>query len=179
MIAINFDHAFPLASIASDLSYAIFDSLDVQDKIIPLKVEISPLADPYLPNVHNLAFGPLQQNGNINDNVKLHHRDTSRVFSIILLFALSFLQTNPTATIGLDGSNDVRAYLYHRMFLSNREYLSHFFIAIGVGWFVRLFRDGTIETDEDGYRFFKPKPEPFDYRRPTRDLYRYYMFYLR
>lgn len=143
-----------------------------------LKIKIKNLEDQLLPNVFNLSFGPIQEDGEIDDNIRLHHQDVNRVFSTIILFALTFLQTYRHATIGLDGSNDGRAYLYHRMFVTNREYLGQFFISLGVDWYVRLLRNLTVEEDANGNPFFKPKPEPFDYTRSTRDLYRYYMFHL-
>ena len=82
-------------------------------------------------------------------------------------------------TIGIDGSNDIRAYLYHRMFLTNREYLDEYFVTIGVDWYVKLLRNGSIEIDNNGQVYFKPKPEPFDYHRLAINLYRYYMFRLK
>ena len=89
-----------------------------------------------------------------------------------------FLQENPYTSIGIDGSNDVRAYLYHRMFVTNYDYLKNYFFTIGVDWYVKLLRNGNVELDDKGNYFFKPKPEPFDYQRNSRELYRYYMFYL-
>lgn len=100
------------------------------------------------------------------------------MFSTIMLFVLAFLDENPHVTIGLDGSDDIRAYMYHRMFLTNKAYFANYFFTLGVDWFVRLLRNGKIELDSDGAPFFKPKPEPFDYRRSANDLYRYYMFHL-
>lgn len=100
------------------------------------------------------------------------------MFSTVLLFALSFLRKNNSSTIGVDGSNDIRAYLYHRMFLTNKNYLCDVIITIGVDWYVRLLRNNTVEKDNLGFPFFKPKPEQFDYQRSTKDLYRYYMFHL-
>jgi hypothetical protein len=64
------------------------------------------------------------------------------------------------------------------MFFKNKAYLEEFFVSIGVDWYVRLLRNGDIERDADGEPYFKPKPEPFDYKR-VRDLNRYYMFHLR
>jgi hypothetical protein len=69
--------------------------------------------------------------------------------------------------------------MYHLMLKSNREYLSDFFVAIGVDWYVRVFRDWSCEVDSSGHLLAKPKPEPFDYDRDRHDLYRYYMFQLR
>ena len=56
----------------------------------------------------------------------------------------------------MDGSNDARAYLYHRMFISNKDYLKEYFDTIGVDWYVRLMRNNEIECDATGYAFFKP-----------------------
>ncbi len=90
----------------------------------------------------------------------------------------AYLQTNPV-TIGLDGSKDVRAYLYHRIFLTNREYLEAYFNTIGVDWYVRLLRNQLdVERDADGYPYFTAKAEPFDYQRSPGNLDRYYMFRL-
>ncbi len=178
MVIINFQHTYDLLEVAPDFSSALFNSIDVSGKTVTLKVNIKLLGDMLLPNVYNLSFGPLKSNGDIDDEAKIHHQDRNRAFSTILFFCLVFLQEFPHITIGLDGSNDVRAYLYHRMFLSNRQYLGNYFVATGVDWHVRLLRNGTVEMDADGLPFFKPRPEPFDYNRSTGDLYRYYMFRL-
>ena len=180
MIKINLEDTYDPIEVAKDLSFMIFNSRDKNavDEVL-IKIEILPLGDSLLPNVFNLSFGPLLENGDIDDKARINHLNTNKMFSTLLLFCLVFLQANTEITIGIDGSNDVRAYLYHRMFQTNRAYLNEFFISIGVDWYVRLLRNGTIETDIDGLPFFKPKPEPFDYQRISSDLYRYYMFYLR
>jgi hypothetical protein len=118
--------------VAEDVTFITFYSelADGQNGLI--KIEISQLGDPHLPNVCNLAFGTLLSNGEINDTALINHQNKDKVFSTILLFSLVYLQSYPQKTIGVDGSNDVRAYLYHRMFLTNRQYLNEYFIAIGV-----------------------------------------------
>jgi len=58
------------------------------------------------------------------------------------------------------------------MFVTNHEYLKDMLITIGIDWYVRLLRDNTIELDNNGSLFFKPKPEPFDFQRKATDLYR-------
>ena len=179
MVTINFDDTYELIDVVPDLTEATFHSFDRNGQGILLKIRITPLNYPLLPNVYNLSFGPPIADGKVDDEVKIHHQDKNKMFSTVLLFSLVFLQENQTVTIGLDGSNDVRAYLYHRMFLSNRAYFDEYFVALGVDWHVRLLRDGSIEKDVNGAPFFKPKPEPFDYQRNTMDLYRYYMYYLR
>lgn len=56
---------------------------------------------------------------------------------------------------------EVRAYLYHRMFLTNKEYLEQYFVSVGVDWYVKLLRNGDVERNADRHPHFKPKPEPF------------------
>lgn len=177
MILINLEDIYAPIDVAEDLSFMTFDS-PIPTGTQLIKIKITPLEDGLLPNVYNLCFGPLGPDGEIDDAVSVPHNDKNKVFSTIILFALTFLQTNKNFTIGLDGSNEVRAYLYHRMFITNRKHLGEFFVSLGVDWYVRLLRNFEIEKNEDGSAFFKPKPEPFDYNRSTRDLYRYYMFHL-
>jgi hypothetical protein len=179
MIKIAFEDTYEPQEVAADLSFMTFYS-EIKDRsLILLKIKIAPLGDPLLPNVVNLAFGPLLENEEIDDDAKINHLNTDKVFSTILLFALFYLQTNPQITIGIDGSNDIRAYLYHRMFKTNKKYLDEYFVTIGVDWYVKLLRDGSVELDGDGLPYFKPRPEPFDYERLSTNLYRYYMFQLK
>ena len=175
MIKINLEDTYEPIEVAEYLSFMTYFSEITNSPKTLIKIEISPLGDLLLPNVYNMAFGPLN-NGDIDDKAKINHQNKDKSFSTILLFSLIYLQSNPKMTIGIDGSNDIRAYLYHRMFLTNREYLNEYFVTIGVDWYVKLLRNGNIEVDENELPYFKPKPEPFDYHRPARNLYRYYMY---
>ncbi|WP_343069212.1 DUF6934 family protein [Flavobacterium notoginsengisoli] len=163
---------------SSNLDQYIFESQLRNNKKIQLKVKFTNIADSLLPNVYNLAFGPFNLDGKIDDSINLKHKDSNKVFSTIILFSITFLKKNPYASIGIDGSDDLRANLYHRMFRYNYKDLKDFLVIIGVDWYVRLLRNGTIELDNNGSAFFKPKPESFDFQRKTNDLYRYYMFNL-
>lgn len=178
MIKINLENTFEAIYVSSNFDVYIFESNLKNNKIIQLKVKFTNIADSLLPNVYNLAFGPFDESGKIDDSINLKHRDSNKVFSTIILFSIIFLKNKPHATIGIDGSNDLRANLYHRMFRYNYKNLQDFIVIIGVDWYVRLLRNGLIELDVDGSAFFKPKPEPFDFKRKSHDLYRYYMFNL-
>jgi len=101
------------------------------------------------------------------------------LFSTILLFCLNFLQENPDVKIGLDGSCDTRAQFYHRILINNKDYLGEYFVLLGVDWCVRLLRNGDVETDDKGVPLFKLRSELFNFQRTTKELYRYYMFYLK
>lgn len=179
IVKVDIADTYELLTITSDLKEATFYSYDKEGNPVLLKILIKPLNYPLLPNVNNLCFGPPQDDGIIDDTAQIPHKDLNKLFSTIILFCLTFLQDNPQITIGLDGSNDVRAYLYHKMFCSNKAYLDEYFVALGTDWFVRLLRNNEYEKDQDGFDYLKPKPEFFDYQRPSRDLYRYYMFHLK
>ena len=179
VVKINIENTFELLTITSDLMEATFNSYDKEGNSVLLKIIVKPLNYPLLPNVYNLCFGPPKDDGDIDDTAQISHKDRNKLFSTIIVFCLTFLKVNPKITIGLDGSNDVRAYLYHRMFCSNKANLDEYFMTLGADWFVRLMRNNDVERDEDGHPFFKPKPELFDYQRSANNLYLYYMFYLR
>lgn len=179
MITINFEETFEPVSIESDFSKMIFNSPQVDGTDKQILVRIDPHPDPYLPNVFNLGFGPPDEDGNFHDNIRLKHAENDKVFSTVLFHGLTFLQVNPELTLGIDGSDDIRATMYHLMFKSNREYLSDFFVGIGVDWYVRVYRDWSYEVDTSGSILSKPKPELFNYERTRHDLYRYYMFHLK
>ena len=125
MIKINFEDIFEPIEVSEDLSSTTFYSNVSTGEDVLIKVEIEPLGDPLLMDVYNLAFGPLDDSGAIVDTANVNHKDIGKMFSTVLSFALFFLQhnANPNISIGLDGSNDVRAYLYHRMFQTNKKHL--------------------------------------------------------
>jgi len=178
MIKINFEDTYEPITIESDLSRMTFNSPQIDGSVKLLLVKITPHPDSHLPNVYNLGFGPPDGLGGFYDDVKLKHNNISKLFSTVVFLGLTFLQEHPEMTIGIDGSNDLRATLYHLMYKTNRKYLSEFFKAIGVDWYVRIFRDGNYEADELGNYIAKPRPESFDYNRNRHDLYRYYMLSL-
>jgi hypothetical protein len=144
-----------------------------------IRVEIEPYPDASLPRVCNLAMGPLTEMGYIDDQIRLRHQDRSRVYSTLVFCILGFLDKYPDLKVGLDGSNDARAAVYHGIFLANKNYLSNYIFPVGVDWYVKLLRNRKdVERHSDGEPFFKPISEPFDYSRSRHDLYRYYVVHL-
>jgi hypothetical protein len=99
-----------------------------------IQVQIQPHPDELLPSVYNLAMGPLNDDGEIDDLARLKHANSDKLFSTIILFCVAFLDEYPDLIIGLDGSDDLRAILYHSMIVSNREHLSEYFVYVGVDW---------------------------------------------
>lgn len=179
MIILNFDETFEVVAIESNLSQMVFNSPQADGTNQQIIVKIDPHNDPNLQNVHNLGFGPPNGKGRFKDDVRLKHADINKTFSTVLLFGLAFLLENPDQILGIDGSDDSRAALYHMMFKTNREYLNDFFVSIGVDWYVRVYRNGDYETNDHNEILAKPKPEPFNFERDRHDIYRYYMFHLK
>lgn len=177
-IAIDFERVYDIISVTPDFTEATFYTIDRCEHQVLIKIQLNLVDNPFLPGVRNLAFGPTNEDGSIDDRARIKHNDSNKLFSTILLYCLKFLQKNPGAKIGLDGSDDTRAHFYHRIIVNNKAYLEEYFVALGVDWCVRLLRNGKIEIDAAGEPFFRLRPEPFDYQRTTKDLYRYYMFYL-
>lgn len=179
MIIINLEDTIQPHYVGHDLADFRFYSPLKNGGMAELVVQIRNINDPLLPNVFNLGFGPPDNAGSFSDTVSINHSNLGKVFSTILLLAIAFLKRNPLLAIGIDGSDDRRAYLYHRMFGSNRHALEDTLILTGVDWYVRLLRNGDVERDPTGFPYFKPRPEAFDFQRKTKDLYRYYLINLK
>lgn len=179
MIKIDLNNTYDPKYVSEDFSYFIFESTLVNETLIELHVVIEQHSDPHLPNVYNLGFGPSDGNGSFDDKFKGRHKDANKLFSSVLLYGILFLQQNKEFSIGIDGSDDIRAYLYHRMFRYNISELNELLSIVGVDWYVKLLRNKTdIERDANGNPFFKPRPEAFDTERDPNDLYRYYIYKL-
>jgi hypothetical protein len=95
-----------------------------------------------MPNVYNLAFGPINERGRIDDKAELPHQSYSRVFSTILLNALNYLIKNPDHYVGIDGSENFRAYYYWRFLQRNHTYLNSCFEIFAIRYYVRITRFG-------------------------------------
>ena len=179
VITIDFGNTYTPVSVAPDFTSMTFNSpqLDGTEELIVVLLQPYPISK--LPLVFNLGFGPGDGHGGFLDNVSLRHADRDKVFSTIMALALSFLQANPNHFIGLDGSDDARARIYHRMFRSNEMELADYFGTIGLDYYVKQLRNGDLETNENGEYVYAPFPQSFDYSRSSNQLYRYYMFFLK
>jgi hypothetical protein len=100
------------------------------------------------PTFFNLAFGPINDKGKIDDKAELSHKDYSKVFSSILLTGLTYLASNKEHYLGIDGSNNARAYLYCRFLQKNFNYLDKFFKMYGLKYYVRISRFGKNQYDD-------------------------------
>ncbi len=113
-VTIDFNNTYEIEPVSDDLRVSTFNTEIAGGEEIPLQVEISSSAHELLPTVFNLAFGPINEKGKIDDKAEIAHADYSKVFSSILLAALTYLTDHPDQYLGIDGSNNARAYLYYR-----------------------------------------------------------------
>lgn len=185
MINIDLNHTYEAKSVSKNFKNFSFNSILNNGEEVEIHVFISTPTHTLLPNLYNLSFGPLDKNGEINYKAKLNHKNTNKVFSTILLFAIGFLQTSKenNYAIGIDGTNKTKARFYHMMFKQNHKHLSDLISIAGVDchanmlWRTNITKDNP-DKENNGFSLFKSKPEPFDLNRKTSDLYQYYIFSL-
>ncbi len=180
-VKIDFDNTYDIDEISTDLKVANFLT-ELQDETkISLKVEIDNEAHELLPNVYNLAFGPTDQKGQIDDKAQLSHKDYSKVFSTVLLNALSYLTSNPDQYLGIDGSDNSRAFLYWRFLQRNYEYLDHYFEMFGLKYYVRISRFGKSQYDNPfDFEDIQPYPDKIlKTDRWPKLMYNYFIFKLK
>jgi hypothetical protein len=182
-VKINFEDCFEIETLTSDLSLSRFSTVLKNDTQIPLGIQISNMVHPHLPDVYNLAFGPLIDDNKIDDKIKLQHQNHSKVFSTIIFTALTFLTENKEKFLGIDGSNNARAYMYYRCIQNNFDYLSQFFNIYGVNYYLRVLR--KLKDDDETYPIdvtdLKAVPQKIekDVLIKADKLYNYFIFNLK
>lgn len=86
-----------------------FDSISSQKQIRKV-VEYTPL--PQNPNIYNLGFGDLKEDGNIDDLVVSDNKDMERVLATVIQTIFTFFESRPKNTILFLGSTESRTRLY-------------------------------------------------------------------
>jgi hypothetical protein len=146
-VKLDFDNTYYVEPLTDDLRVSRF-TCDLEDgSSIPLRVEISSHPHALLPSVFNLAFGPTNLKGEIDDKAEIAHKDYSKVFSSILFAGITYLTDHRDQYLGIDGSNNARAYLYYRFLQRNFVYLDQFFEMYGLKYYVRISRFGKNQYD--------------------------------
>jgi len=181
-VKIDFDKVYDFDEITPGFNLSSFNTRLEDGKAIPLKVKISNQAHALLPNVYNLSFGPLNKQGKIDDRAELAHSDYSRVFSTILFSAYAYLLRNPDHILGIDGSDNTRAYFYYRALQRNFDYLDQHFKMYGVKYFVRITCFGKTQYDNP-FDFQDIMPYPYrigrDHEISQNNMYNYFIFTLK
>lgn len=182
-IKLNLDDCYEIEALTKDWTLSTFTAPLQNGEKVSVGVEISDEEHRLLPGVHNLAFGPLNKFQQIDDSIKIYHKNYSKLFSTILLCGVEYLTKHKNKFLGIDGSNNARAYLYYRCLLQNMEYLNKYLNLSGVNYYVRVLRelsdsDDQLITDQDDWIAM---PEPITKRSSLRHekLYNYLTFKLR
>lgn len=180
-VKVDFTNVYEIAPMSNDFKESAFNTELKDGRFTTLKIEISNDPHEMLPNVYNLAFGPVDAKGNINDKAQLSHKSYSKVFSTILLNALYYLKSNPDHYLGIDGSNNSRAFLYYRFMLRNHAYLDSHFNMFGLKYYVRITRFGKNQYDNPfDFEDIQPYPERLSSNpAETTSMYNYFIFNLK
>lgn len=147
-IRLDFNNRYDTEPFQGKVPYRRFFSELKTGIRIPIGILISQEAHPLMPNVYNLAFGPLDQDNNIDDQAKLNHKNYSKLFSTIIYTGIEFLLKNEDKFLGIDGSNNARAYLYYRCIQNNHQYLQQFFKLHEINYYVRVLRKNSDEDSD-------------------------------
>jgi hypothetical protein len=147
LFKINFNELYKLDYASEDLlSYSFNPELHNGNQVL-LNIKISEKEHPLIPNAFNLSFGPLNSKGKIDDRVELKYDDYSKVFSTILFTGRAYLEANPGRFLGIDGSDNARAYYYYRAIQRNFNYLNDYFNMYGIKYYVRITRLGRTQYE--------------------------------
>lgn len=180
-VKIDLENCYKIEKVSNDLSSSVFTTILKDGTPANLAVQIC--GEHFLlPNVLNLAFGPADEDGDINDRIKLHHRDLSKAFSTIVSAGMRYLKENPAKYLGFDGSNHTRAYLYYRCVQNNFDYLTQHFEIYGVNYYARMLRkirdDDFASFDMQNMIAFPQAISPRE-QIPHEKLYNYIIFRMR
>jgi len=174
-IKVNLDNHYELQLADGDLRYSIFESALTNGNTSRLGIKISSEQHPYMPNVHNLALGPVNEKNEIDDYIKLTHQDHSKVFSTIVLAGFTFLNNHKDKYLGIDGSDTSRAYMYYRCIQNNFEYLNTLFNIFGVNYYLRVLRDEPGGFDRQDVLAMPKLIQKGEILPPVK-LYNYFIF---
>lgn len=158
-----------------------FDTVLASGEKVRLGIKIAHTPHPLIPNAYNLAFGPFKADGTIDDKIKLSHQDYSKVFSTVLLEAMAYLKKHPDKYVGIDGSDNARAYMYYRCIQNNFPYLSSIFTIEGFNYYIRMLRqgkDGNCDLDTEDIITTSRIIEADEPVNPEK-LYNYFIFTLK
>jgi hypothetical protein len=180
-IDINFEDTYELTSLSPTMKKFSFHSPTQQGNRQLIIVEIQQTGNQFIPEFLNLAFGPPNEEGEIDDFASVTHLSHSKAFSTILLCATVYLKINPDAYIGIDGSDFRRAYLYFRTLRRNYDYLQQYLRLFGLKYYARVLRGKnkfdqmSVDPEELTYVSFTIGKAPLTNHK---SLYNYFIFYL-
>ena len=179
-VKIDFKNVYRIIAKDAGQRVSEFDTILLSSEKVRLGIRISHTPHPLISNAYNLAFGPIKGNSSIDDKARLSYEDYSKVFSTVLLEAIFFLMEYPGIYVGIDGSDNARAYMYYRCIQNNFTYLSSIFTITGVNYYIRMLRegeDGNCDLDTGDMHTKYKEIEANEIIDPKK-LYNYFIFNL-
>lgn len=172
-IRIDVENRYEFTDVVSENYNHVFNSPLKNGTNCPIAIKIDKEEHPMIENVHNLAFGPLNERNEIDDRVKLSHTDHAKLFSTIVFASISYLSIHKHKFIGIDGSDTRRAYMYYRCIKNNFAYLNTLFDIYGVNYYLRMLRHNEYLSDDI---MIVPKRITDKDNTRHQDLYNYFIF---
>ena len=111
----------------SNLTSFTFESKGTS-AIIPKLVEFSPIGG----SVYNLAFGDLDEHGELDDSVISNNKDMELVLATVISIVVLFFETYPERIVFFTGSSHSRTRLYQIIIKKEYQSLSKQFVIEGV-----------------------------------------------
>ena len=100
--------AYPIRTTSSRLQFA-FESIN-EGHVVQKRIEFT--AFPVNPDIYNLAFGDLNEEGVLDDLTVSNNQDMERVLATVIQALVVFLETYPNKTVFFTGSTVTRTRLY-------------------------------------------------------------------
>jgi len=146
-VKIDFRNRYDFNFASDDYRVRSFQAELKDGSLVDLYVKIDEQPHEILSHVYNMAFGPLNPKGQVDDRAQLTYKDYSKVFSTILWSALMYLKDHIHHSLGIDGSDNRRAHMYYRFLQRNYEYLDKCFRIYGIKYYVRITRFGKQQYE--------------------------------
>lgn len=119
-------HFYPITASGDYLSFK-FESVSEKRKIAK-GVEYVPVA----PNVFNLAFGDIDDNGELDDLSLSDNGDMAKVLATVVQTALIFFEMHPDKSLYFTGSSLARTRLYRALVAREIENWRDVFVVEGI-----------------------------------------------
>jgi hypothetical protein len=180
-VKIDLENIYKVAARNAEQRASEFNTILASGEHVKLGIKISHTSHPLIPNTYNLAFGPVNRAGIVDDKARLSHQNYSKVFSTVLFEAMAFLKQHPFDYVGIDGSDNARANMYYRCIQNNLAYLNTIFTISGINYYIRMLRqaaDGNCDLDTEDI-ITVSKPIESREVMPSEKLYNYFIFNLK
>jgi hypothetical protein len=107
----------------------------------------------FIPDMYNLSFGDICQDGSIDDLVVNNNRDRNKVLATVAVAVYEFTRNYPEKTVFFSGSTPERTRLYRMAITLNYERLMLDFEILGIVRDMNAFLDVPFERGVNYFGF--------------------------